>query len=114
MIIMQGKPGPAAVDPWLQSIAMRPMLCHQIGESGTAFERYLEPDERPAADDRYDRQTERQLVRQRIGSGSRRALPRPAPRSEPRELPIAFVDFANSSPTHTLVGRGVSRRHAII
>src|SRR3546814_10349441 len=61
---------------WLQSIAMRPMLCHQIGESETAFERYLEPDERPAADDRYDRQNERQLVRQRIGSGSRRALHR--------------------------------------
>src|SRR3546814_4707346 len=112
MIIMQGKPGPAAVDPWLQSIAMRPMLCHQIGESETAFERYLEPDERPAADDRYDRQNERQLVCLRIGSGSRRALHRSAPRSEPREMPIAFAAFDIASRTDTVVGRGVSRRRS--
>src|SRR3546814_11937841 len=90
------------------------MLCHQIGESETAFERYLEPDERPAADDRYDRQNERQLVRQRIGSGSRRALHRSAPRSEPREMPIAFAAFDIASRTDTVVGRGVSRRAAII
>src|SRR3546814_19033401 len=93
---------------------MRPMLCHQIGESETAFERYLEPDERPAADDRYDRQNERQLVRQRNGSGSRRALHRSAPRSEPREMPIAFAAFHIASRPDTVVGPGVSRRSATL
>src|SRR3546814_15537206 len=91
---------------------MRPMLCHQIGESETAFERYLEPDERPAADDRYDRQNERQLVRQRIGSGSRRALHRSAPRSEPREMPIAFAALDIASRTDTEIGRA-SRRERV-
>src|SRR3546814_9887619 len=63
MIGVHGKPGPAPIEPWLQGIAVHPMLAHKIREGELRIRRDLHAHQRPARPYRDQCRQERDLQR---------------------------------------------------
>src|SRR3546814_190661 len=66
MIAMEGKPGPALVEPRLDSMAVHPMLANEIAERELGVRRYLHANQRPARPDRDQRRENRDLLNDRF------------------------------------------------
>src|SRR3546814_13453888 len=70
MIGVHGKPGPAPIEPWLQGIAVHPMLAHKIREGELRIRRDLHAHQRPARPYRDQCRQERDLLNDGLRAAS--------------------------------------------